>query len=50
MVPCSVAKLLGVLDLPSKLSVELWYDEDANANEKSFSTGSVRCCPRARCW
>lgn len=29
-------KLLAVLDLPSKLPVHLWRDEDANANEKRF--------------
>jgi Transposase DDE domain len=29
-------KLLAVLDLPSKLPVHLWYDEDPAANEKSF--------------
>jgi hypothetical protein len=29
-------KLLAVLDLPSKLPVHLWYDEDPAANEKGF--------------
>jgi hypothetical protein len=29
-------KLLAVLDLPSKLPVHLWHDEDPAANEKSF--------------
>ncbi len=29
-------KLMGLLDLPSKLPVELWLDEDADAIEKSF--------------
>lgn len=29
-------KLLGLLDVPSKLPVELWLDEDADANERRF--------------
>jgi hypothetical protein len=29
-------KLLAVLDLPSKLPVHLWWDDDAAANEKRF--------------
>lgn len=29
-------KLLALLDLPSKLPVQLWLDPDADANEKSF--------------
>lgn len=29
-------KLLGVLDLPSKLPVQLWLDSDPAVNEKSF--------------
>jgi Transposase DDE domain len=29
-------KLLAVLDLPSKLPLHLWYDQDPAANEKSF--------------
>jgi len=29
-------KLLAVLDLPSKLPVHLWWDEDSAANEKRF--------------
>jgi hypothetical protein len=29
-------KLLSVLDLPSKLPVQVWHDPDSDANEKSF--------------
>lgn len=39
-------KLLGVLDLPSKLPVELWLDGDADANEKSFVERLLAMLPR----
>jgi Transposase DDE domain len=35
-------KLLALLDLPSKLPVQLWLDENATANEKSFLDERVK--------
>jgi hypothetical protein len=35
-------KLLALLDLPSKLPIQLWLDENATANEKSFLDGRLQ--------
>lgn len=35
-------KLMGLLDLPSKLPVRLWLDKDPAANEKSFLNDLVK--------
>src|SRR3990170_3136710 len=35
-------KLMGLLDLPSKLPVQLWLDKDPAANEKSFLDDLVK--------
>ena len=40
-------KLLALLDLPSKLPIQLWLDENATANEKSFLDERVRSLLKA---
>ena len=40
-------KLLALLDLPSKIPIQLWLDEDAAVNEKSFLDERVKSLLKA---